>query len=102
MPEDYEYIAVDHPGIVLKEEFLEPLHISQNQLALAMDVPRSRINQIIKGNRSITADTSIRLGRALGMSDFFFLKLQFHYDRLNALREVEGKIDITPLVKPAA
>ena len=96
-------VTPDHPGFILQEEFLSPLGISQNQLATAAGVPRSRVNQIVKGNRAITAETSIRLGRALGMSDFFFLKLQFNHDRLKALHEAGEEINaIKPLVKPAA
>ena len=67
------YADIEHPGLILKEEFLDPLHISMNQLAIAAGVPRTRIHAIVHGNRGITAETSVRIGRALGVSDLFFL-----------------------------
>ena len=69
-----------HPGEVLLEEFLEPLGISQNALARAADVPPRRINEIVLGKRSVTADTAIRLAAALGTSERFWLGLQADYD----------------------
>lgn len=68
------------PGEILLEEFLEPLNISQNQLAKDLRVPPSRVNDIIKGRRSISADTAIRLGLFFGMSPEFWLKAQVDYD----------------------
>ena len=76
MNEASPLVELEHPGVILREEFLEPYEISQNQLAVAMGVPRNRISLIVQGKRAITAETSIRLGRALGVSDFFFLNLQ--------------------------
>ena len=58
-----------HPGEILLEEFLNPMGISQNRLARAMDVPPRRINEIVHGKRAITADTALRLARALGTSE---------------------------------
>lgn len=75
-----ELIANIHPGEVLLEEFLEPLAISQNKLARAMQVPPRRINEIVHGKRSVTADTAIRLGLALGTSPQFWTNLQAAYD----------------------
>ena len=69
-----------HPGEVLFEEFLIPLNISQNKLAKDMHVPPRRINEIIHGKRSVTADTDLRLSRALGTSEGFWLGLQNDYD----------------------
>ena len=69
-----------HPGEVLLEEFLKPLDISQNGLARDIDVPPRRINEIVHGNRSITADTDLRLAKALGTSEGFWLELQADYD----------------------
>lgn len=69
-----------HPGEVLLEEFLKPKGISQNQLALAIRVPARRINEIVLGKRSITADTALRLGRYFQMSARFWLGLQMDYD----------------------
>ncbi len=69
-----------HPGEILMEEFLEPMGISQYRLAKDISVPPRRINEIVHGKRSITADTSLRLGRFFGMSPQFWLNLQTRYD----------------------
>jgi len=69
-----------HPGEILLEEFLEPMGISQYRLAKDISVPPRRINEIVHGNRSITADTALRLGRFFGMSPQFWLNLQTRYD----------------------
>ena len=69
-----------HPGEILNEEFLEPLKISQYRLAKALKVPPRRINEIVHGARSITADTALRLARYFGTSDRFWLNLQARYD----------------------
>ncbi len=69
-----------HPGEVLFEEFLKPLEISQNKLAKDMQVPPRRINEIVHGNRAVTADTDLRLSRALGTSEGYWLGLQADYD----------------------
>ncbi|MDH3561745.1 MAG: HigA family addiction module antitoxin [Gammaproteobacteria bacterium] len=69
-----------HPGEVLLEEFLKPLEISQNRLARAMGVPPRRINEIVHGKRAVSADTAIRLSRALGTSEQFWMGLQADYD----------------------
>ena len=69
-----------HPGEILLEEFLKPLGISQNKLAREMQVPPRRINEIIHGLRSVTADTDLRLSRALGVSEGYWLGLQTDYD----------------------
>jgi addiction module HigA family antidote len=75
-----------HPGEVLLEEFLLPMGISQNALARAMSVPPRRINEIVLGKRSLTADTAIRLAAALGASERFWLGLQADYDLEQARR----------------
>lgn len=69
-----------HPGEILLEEFLIPLGISQNQLALAIRVPARRINEIVHGKRRVTADTALRLARYFKMSPQFWLGLQMDYD----------------------
>jgi addiction module HigA family antidote len=69
-----------HPGEILLEEFLEPLEISQYRLAKSISVSPRRINEIIHGQRAITADTALRLGRFFKMSAEFWLNLQSHYD----------------------
>jgi addiction module HigA family antidote len=69
-----------HPGEVLLEEFLKPIGLSQNRLALDISVPPRRINEIVLGKRSITADTALRLARYFGNSPQFWLGLQRDYD----------------------
>jgi antitoxin HigA-1 len=69
-----------HPGEVLLEEFLKPMNLSQNQIALALRVPARRINEIVHGKRRITADTALRLARYFDMSPKFWLGLQMDYD----------------------
>lgn len=69
-----------HPGEILLEEFLKPMGISQYRLAKATSVPARRINEIVHGKRSITADTALRLSRFFGMSDRFWMNLQARYD----------------------
>ena len=69
-----------HPGEILYEEFLKPLGISQYRLAKDISVPPRRINEIVHGKRSITADTALRLGKFFGISAQFWLNLQTRYD----------------------
>ena len=69
-----------HPGEVLREEFLKPMKISQNRLALALRVPAPRINAIVRGKRSISADTALRLGQFSKMEPQFWMNLQSNYD----------------------
>ena len=75
-----EKLAPLHPGEVLLEEFLAPLGISQNRLALSIGVPARRINEIVLGKRGVTADTALRLARFFGTSPQFWLGLQTDYD----------------------
>lgn len=75
-----EKIPPIHPGEILLEEFLSPLGISQYRLAKDISVPPRRINEIVQGKRSITADTALRLARYFGTSEQFWLNLQAHYD----------------------
>ncbi|HDZ79449.1 MAG TPA: addiction module antidote protein, HigA family [Gammaproteobacteria bacterium] len=69
-----------HPGEVLLEEFLKPMDLSQNRLALDISVPPRRINEIVLGKRSITADTALRLSAYFGTSARFWMGLQSQYD----------------------
>lgn len=73
-------LAPVHPGEVLQEEFLKPIGISQNHLAMEIRVPARRINEIVLGKRRITADTALRLARYFGTSAKFWLGLQMDYD----------------------
>ena len=68
------------PGEILDEEFLKPMGITQYRLAKDIAVPPRRINEIVKGERAITADTALRLGRYFQMAPQFWLNLQTHYD----------------------
>lgn len=73
-------IAPIHPGEILFEEFLKPLGISQYKLAKDINVPPRRINEIVHGKRSVSADTALRLSRYFGLSERFWLNLQSRYD----------------------
>ncbi|MFM0041423.1 HigA family addiction module antitoxin [Paraburkholderia sediminicola] len=75
-----ESIPEIHPGEILRYEFLEPLGMSVNALALALRVPAPRINDIVRGKRAISADTALRLARYFGASAPFWLNLQIAYD----------------------
>jgi addiction module HigA family antidote len=77
---DTPMMAPVHPGEMLKEDFLDPLGVSQYRLAQAIGVPPRRINEIVHGTRRISADTALRLSRFFGMSDGFWMNLQGHYD----------------------
>jgi antitoxin HigA-1 len=77
---DNDRLKPVHPGEILLEEFLKPMNLSQNQIALALRVPARRINEIVHGKRRITADTALRLARYFGMSPRFWLGLQMDYD----------------------
>jgi hypothetical protein len=86
-----------HPGEILTEEFLEPLKITKNQLAIDLGVPASRIDQIAKGKRSITADTAVRLSLYFGNSAEFWLNLQSGYDlRMETARLPEIRRQVRP------
>ena len=82
-----------HPGEILKEEFLEPMGISQYRLAKDISVPPRRINEIVHGKRSITADTALRLGRFFGMSPQFWLNLQTRFDLEVTQDLLEARLD---------
>jgi antitoxin HigA-1 len=69
-----------HPGEILLEEFLKPLEVSQYQLAKEIGVPARRINEIVHGQRRVSADTALRLARYLGTSERFWMNLQIRYD----------------------
>ena len=73
-------IPVEHPGIILQEEFLDEMDISQYALAKATDIPKTRIHAIVSGDRSITPDTALRLSLFFGNSAEFWLNLQKQYD----------------------
>ena len=82
-----------HPGEILSEEFLIPLGLSQNKVALDIRVPARRINEIVHGKRRITADTALRLARYFEMSPQFWLGLQMDYDLDIALDGMAGRLE---------
>ena len=82
-----------HPGEILLEEFLNPMGISQNRLALDIAVPARRINEIVLGKRRVTADTALRLGKFFGMSPQFWLGLQMDYDLDIAEDKLEKRLN---------
>ncbi|MDE2889486.1 MAG: HigA family addiction module antitoxin [Gemmatimonadota bacterium] len=69
-----------HPGRILQEQFLEPMDLSQNQLALSIGVPPRRINEIVLGKRGITADTALRLARYFYTSPRFWMNIQTNFE----------------------
>jgi addiction module HigA family antidote len=87
-----------HPGETIREDILEPLDMSVNQLAKALSVDAARLNEIVRGRRGITADTALRLSRYLGTSAEFWLGLQADYD-LRVARQLKLK-KIEREVKP--
>ena len=82
-----------HPGEILLEEFLEPMKISQYRLAKDTSVPARRINEIVHGTRSITADTALRLSRFFGTSERFWLNLQTQYDIEVEKDKLKGRLE---------
>ena len=103
MPRRESPPAPIHPGEILREEFLVPLGISQYRLAKDMSVPPRRINEIVRGLRSISADTTLRLARYFGTSERFWLNLQSRHDleaekdRLGGRLQSEVKVMARPL-----
>lgn len=85
-------LAPIHPGEILLEEFLIPMEISQYRLAKDINVPPRRINEIVLGKRSITADTALRLSEYFGLSERFWLNLQMKFNLENAKEKLKGKL----------
>lgn len=92
------------PGEMLREEFLKPLGLSANALALALRVPANRVTAILNGERAVTADTALRLGRYFGTSARFWLNLQQSHDLSRARAELEARIEreVAPRDREAA
>ena len=86
-------MAPIHPGTILLEEFLQPMGISQYRLAKDTSVPARRINEIVHGKRSITADTALRLGKFFNMTPQFWMNLQSRYDLEVAEDNLDGKLE---------
>jgi addiction module HigA family antidote len=87
-----------HPGEMLREEFLMPLNISQNALAMRIHVPATRIGEIVNGKRSITPDTALRLGRFFGNGAEFWMNLQQLHDlskaKLKSYKTIEREVEV--------
>ncbi|MGC2077230.1 MAG: HigA family addiction module antitoxin [Xanthobacteraceae bacterium] len=81
-----------HPGEILKEEFLNAIGMSQNQLAHTIGGPGDRIHAIVNGTRAITGDTDLRLCKFFGLSEGYFLRLQNAYDTLEAKRRIAEQV----------
>jgi addiction module HigA family antidote len=90
MTETFEPV---HPGEILLEEFLKPMGISQYRLAKDIGVHPRRINEIVHGERSITADTALRLSRYFGLSERFWLNLQSRYDLEVQKDRLKGRLE---------
>src|SRR5512136_893611 len=82
-----------HPGEILMEEFLKPLGISQYRLAKDIHVPARRINEIVHGKRSISADTALRMSRYFNLSERFWLNLQARYDLEREKDKLRGRLE---------
>ena len=88
-------VPLIHPGVILQEDWLKPMGISQNALAKAINVPPRRINEIVKGLRGITVDTALRFGVFFGTDAQSWINLQTHYDTelaREAMADVLGRI----------
>ncbi len=83
-------IALEHPGIVVKEEFLDELGVTVYKVAQETGISRTALGQILKGKRSITPNTGLKLAAFFGVSDDYFVKLQMHYD-IDLVKEKEKK-----------
>jgi antitoxin HigA-1 len=81
-----------HPGEVLREDFLTPLGLSEYRVAKDIGVPPRRINEIVKGKRSVTADTALRLERYFGWPAEVWLNLQSHYDKQSAQEAMKSTL----------
>ena len=91
--ESTEKIAPIHPGEILLMDVLEPLGLSQNRFASMLGVPPNRINAIVRGHRSISADTAMRLAKCLGSTPEFWMGLQSEYDLQMAKDELESRLE---------
>ena len=83
-----------HPGEFLREDFLVPLGLSANALALALRVPVTRVSEIVRERRGITADTALRLARYFGTTADFWMKMQMSYDLARASQEAIAQIEL--------
>ena len=97
-----EKLANIHPGEVLKEEFLLPLEITAYRLAKNLEIPQTRVSEIIHGRRRITADTALRLGKYFGTTAQFWLNLQNDYDLEEEQARIKVELDRIKEIKTSA
>jgi antitoxin HigA-1 len=98
MAEKTKVMPPVHPGETLREDFLKPLDLTPNRLAIELQVPATRINDIARGKRAISADTALRLARYFGTTPQFWLNLQANYD-LEVAQDLQGR-EIAERIKP--
>jgi addiction module HigA family antidote len=94
MPMDTELLDLIHPGEILREEFMAPLGLSTNALALALRVPATRIGEIVREQRSITPATALRLARYFRTTPDLWLGLQIEYELRLVRREIGGQVEM--------
>lgn len=103
---DMERLPPVHPGEVLLEDFIKPLGLSQYRVAKDIGVPALRISQIVRGQRSITADTALRLARYFGTSANVWLRLQSRYDlevaEAKTAQRISREVKVLQVARPAA
>ncbi len=102
MPKKRSELPPIHPGETLREDFLKPLGMSANRLAIELHVPATRINDIVRERRAVTADTALRLARFFGTSPQFWMNLQANYDLERAQDAVGRQIRIEVRSRNAA
>ena len=96
---DQEDFMPMHPGEILKEEFMDEYGLTAYKLAQALQVPRNRIESLVRGERSITPDTALRLSRFFGTSERFWLNLQTGYDVRVTTQKIAGDLEkISPVI----
>lgn len=98
MPKKTKTMPPIHPGETLKQDFLEPLGLTANRLAIELQVPVTRVNDLVRGKRSITADTALRLARYFGTTPQFWMNLQANYD-LEIAQDARGS-EIVDRIRP--
>lgn len=98
MPRKTKTMAPVHPGETLREDFLKPLGLTANRLAIELRVPVTRVNDIVRGRRAITADTALRMARYFGTTPQFWMNLQANYD-LEMAQDIRGP-EIADRIRP--
>jgi antitoxin HigA-1 len=97
-----KYLKNIHPGEVLQEEFLKAMNVTAYRLSKDIGIPQTRVSEILKGNRRITADTALRLSKYFGTSAKFWLGLQDDYDIEEELNKKKNEFSKIPTIKTNA